>query len=70
MEIHRSMSQQDNYYSDIIYSGKSFKALDYSNSFLLQIQAGMTYGNDDDEMEPLMGTRYINIMRRGMFSLD
>lgn len=60
----------DNYYSNILHDGKIFKALDQNNDFMLQIRASMTYGKNPGEIEPLVGTRYINIMRRGMFSLD
>lgn len=60
----------DNYYRNIKYNGNSFDALDNKNSFMFQICASMTYGKEQSKVAPLIGTHNVNIMRRGMFSLD
>ncbi len=44
--------------------------LDKKNSFEVEIQVVMRYGRNPDKNKPLVGTRGVVFMRRGMFTLD
>ncbi|MBO4416266.1 MAG: DUF5057 domain-containing protein [Lachnospiraceae bacterium] len=66
------------YYVDIPVSDSYYKvkfgldefALDKNSTFTIQIDVVMRYGRNLSKTEPLVGSKKIVIMRRGMFKLD
>lgn len=55
--------------SEADYNKNEF-GLDLQNHFEIEIQIVMRYGRDEKRNRPYVGTRAVEFMRRGMFSLD